>query len=81
MFLWLLYTNAVNFVEQLFFFEYLCSNYLVMETCQQTSSGQGKREIIWQGDTYLLKDKPQKGKKELIAVEVASGKWYVLFFI
>lgn len=41
----------------------------------------GKREMIWQGDIYLLKAKLQRGKKELIAAKVASGKWCVLFFI
>ena len=35
---------------------------------------QGKREMIWQGDIYLLKAKLQREKKELIAAKVASGK-------
>lgn len=43
--------------------------------------GQGKREIIWQRDIYLLKAKLQRGKTELIATKIASGKCCVLFFI
>jgi len=41
---------------------------------------QGKREMIWQGDIYLLKFKLQSGK-ELIAAKVAFGKWCALFFM
>lgn len=42
---------------------------------------QGKRQMISQGDIYLLKYKLQRRKKELIAAKVASDKWCVLFFI
>lgn len=39
---------------------------------------QGKKEMIWQVDAYLLKPKLQRGKKELMAAEVflVSGVVY-----
>lgn len=39
---------------------------------------QGKREMIWQVDVYLLKSKLQRGKKTLMAAKVflVSGGVY-----
>lgn len=42
---------------------------------------QGKREMIWEADVYLLKPNLQRGKKELMAAKVflLSGVVYLSY--